>query len=422
MTINFALYFILDGCIDKRMKPDSKLALFVLIPGLWLAGSVTTRATDLDQLIPGLYGGQGITLPLVPGVPFGEVHRAHFASASENALVDLNRQLSSGFTTFPINSSPGSFTFRYDRDLGAYVNTSDTLGPIFAERATTVGRKKLSIGFYGTFFDYNTFNGQSLSDIHVIAQHAPIRPSFLETNAWFHDKLDIGVNTKASVFILSPSLTYGLTDKLDVSALIPIVNVDMRVNSTYHLIIAPGQNPATDPHSQTPGSFADRGSAFGIGDFVTEAKYRFLENGPVDLAGALLAQFPTGDANNFLGTGDYLVKPFLVGSRTFPQVLGSPISLTPHVNVGYQVDASRFDRLSAFNYVAGFDAGTRRVSLAWELLGYIYHNGLDEVNTAVGLRWNFWKTFVLSGNVILPLNDKGLRSDVIPTLGIEAYF
>jgi len=47
---------------------------------------------------------------------------------------------------------------------------------------------------------------------------------------------------------------------------------------------------------------------------------------------------------------------------------------------------------------------------------------MDQVNTSVGLRWNFWKTFVLSGNVILPLNDKGLRSDLITTLGIEAYF
>src|SRR5438270_12774271 len=161
------------------MKPDYRLSLVVLIPGLWFAGSATTPATELDQLIPGLYGGQGITLPLVPVVPFGQIHRAHFATSSENALVDLNRQFSSGFTTFPFNSSPGSFTFTYDRDLGAYVNTSDTLGPLFAERATTVGRKKLSVGFYGTFFNYDSFNGQSLNDIHVLAGHAPI-PSFLE--------------------------------------------------------------------------------------------------------------------------------------------------------------------------------------------------------------------------------------------------
>src|SRR5579862_8816583 len=233
------------------MKPDYRLALLVLFPGLLFAEFGTARATDLNQLIPGLYGGQGITLPLAPGVPFGEVHRAHFQTSSENALDQLNREFSSGFTTFPFNSSPGSFTFTYDRDLGAYVNTSDTLGPLFAERAATVGKGKFSFGFYGTFFNYDSFNGQNLNDIHVIASHGPVTPAFLQTNAWFNDKLDIAVNTKASVVILSPSLTYGVTDKLDVSALLPIVNVDMTVNSTYHLVIAPGQNPATDPHSQT---------------------------------------------------------------------------------------------------------------------------------------------------------------------------
>src|SRR5438270_11559658 len=125
------------------MKPDYRLSLVVLIPGLWFAGSATTPATELDQLIPGLYGGQGITLPLVPGVPFGQIHRAHFATSSENALVDLNRRFSPGFTTFPFNSWPGRFTFKYDRDLGAYVNTSGTLRLLFADRPTTVGLTRL---------------------------------------------------------------------------------------------------------------------------------------------------------------------------------------------------------------------------------------------------------------------------------------
>src|SRR6185369_554758 len=162
------------------------------------------------------------------------------------------------------------------------------------------------------------------------------------------------------VYILSPSVTFGVTDKLDVSALLPIVNVDMQVHSAYHLNIAPGQDPATDPHSTIPGSDAKSGSSTGIGDFVMEAKYRFYENGPVDLAGAVLGQFATGDEHNFLGTGDYLVKPFLIASHTFAQLGGSPHSLTPHVNVGYLFDVSHFERLSSFDYVVGFDLGDRK--------------------------------------------------------------
>ncbi len=404
------------------MNSNQRSLIPVLIGGFVCLTQATVRGTDLDQLIPGLYGGNGIILPLVSNVPFSSRHIAHFQTSSANALDQLNSQLSAGFSTFPFNSSAGSFTFSYDRDLGAFVNTSETLGPLFAERSATLGKGKFSVSFYGTFFNYDTFNGQSLNNIHVLATHGPVTPASLETNAWFNDKLDIAVNTRASVFILSPSIAYGVTDKLDVSALLPLVNVDMKVDSTYSLIYGAGQNPATDPHSPVPGHDSKNGSAFGVGDLVTEGKYRFLENGPVDLAGALLLQFPTGDKHNFLGTGDFLVRPFLVASRTFPQIFGSPLSLTPHVNVGYQADASNLDRLSALEYVVGFDFGTRRVSLAWEILGTRYNSNLNEVDTSVGIRWNFWKTLVLSGNVILPLNDEGLRSDVVTTLGIAAYF
>jgi hypothetical protein len=285
-----------------------------------------------------------------------------------------------------------------------------------------VGRGKFTVGVSGSFFRYDTFNGQDISDIHVIADHGPVVPPFLATNAWFNDKLDIGVNTKASVNIVSPSLTYGITDKLDVSALLPIVNVNMEVNSSYHLVVAPGQDPATDPHSTVPGSDSRKGDATGIGDLLVEAKYRFYDNGPIDLAGAVQAQFATGDEHDFLGTGDNLVKPFLIASHVFPHLFDSPISLEPHVNLGYQFDVSDFDRLSAFNYAVGFAVGTHRVALAWDVFGNRYHDGMDRIDTSIGLRWNFWKTFVLSGNVILPLNDEGLRSDVVTTFALEATF
>jgi hypothetical protein len=403
------------------MKLDQGLPV-LFAAGCVLGASQTTYGTDLDQLIPGLYGGNGILLPLVPGVPTSIFHVAHFQTSSVSALDQLNSQFTTGLPQFPFNSSAGSSTFVYDADLGAYVNSSATLGPIFAERAATVGRGKFTVSVSGTFFNYDTFNGQNLSDIHVIADHGPVKPTFLETNAWFNDKLDIGVNTKASVNIVSPSLTYGVTDKLDVSALLPIVNVNMKVNSSYHLIVAPGQDPATDPHSAVPGSDSKSGDATGIGDLLVEAKYRFLENGPVDLAGALQGQFATGDQHNFLGTGENLLKPFVIASHTFPRIFDSPISIEPHVNWGYTLDVSHFDSLSAMNYAVGFDVGTPRLALAWDIFGLRYHDGVNHIDTSIGARWNFWRTFVLSGNFILPLNDAGLRSDLITTLSIEATF
>ena len=94
----------------------------------------SSHAGDLRDLISGLYGGNGITLGNNTG------HEAHSAQESSDALNQLNAQLGSGFGVIPFNSSAGNFAFGFNADLGTIVNTTDTLGPIFAERAPTVGR------------------------------------------------------------------------------------------------------------------------------------------------------------------------------------------------------------------------------------------------------------------------------------------
>jgi hypothetical protein len=40
----------------------------------------------------------------------------------------------------------------------------------------------------------------------------------------------------------------------------------------------------------------------------------------------------------------------------------------------------------------------------------------------VGLRYRFAETGVVTANVIVPLNDDGLRPDAIPTLSVEYAF
>jgi hypothetical protein len=43
-------------------------------------------------------------------------------------------------------------------------------------------------------------------------------------------------------------------------------------------------------------------------------------------------------------------------------------------------------------------------------------------DAAVGMRWRFAETGVLSANALLPLNRDGLRADVIPAVQIEYAF
>ena len=45
--------------------------------------------------------------------------------------------------------------------------------------------------------------------------------------------------------------------------------------------------------------------------------------------------------------------------------------------------------------------------------------GADIIDISAGLKWNFHKQNLAYINVIVPLNDQGLRPDVIVTAGYE---
>ena len=404
---------------------QSTLAFCAVLALHFSVGRVA-QARDLNQLISSLYGGNGITLA-------ANSHNAHFAQETSDALNQLNRRLGTDFGVFPFNSSAGSFSFAFDADLGTFVSTTDTLGPIFSERSQPLGQGKWSVSLYSTFFKYDTFNGKSLHNLHVTAKHDADTAGYDPSNGvpnhrddFELDTLDVKVDVRASVWMISPAVTYGVTENLDVSLLVPLVSVDLDVRSLYRLHTSPATT-LPDPHDTDPTHGAEnprdrkRGSATGVGDLVLGAKYRFLQNELVDLAAATLVKLPTGDADNFLGSGDTTVRPALVASRTFRGVLWEKVCVTPHVNVGYEINASQFDR-SSFRYTAGFDAGTQRFTLAAELLGAHFNAGYERLDASVGAKFSFYKQWVLSGNVILPLNNTGARSDLITTLGVGLTF
>lgn len=405
-------------------------ALVVVALGLTLLLSGREgSARDLRDLIPGLYGGDGITLADPPASSPFPSHAPHFTIDSAAAINQLNQQIATEIALFPFSSSVGGFTFAFDPTLGTFVSTTETLGPLFAERAPTLGRGKLNVNVSFTYFKYNKFEGDSLDSLVVIARHQPDTiPPEDERTSFELDTLRINVDLNIRVWLLSLAATYGLTDRLDVGILVPIVHVAMDVRARAELVPSE-ENPFPGVHTFTggPEDPVDRasGEAIGIGDIVLRAKYHLIKSDLVDFAGALLVKLATGDEDNFLGTGTTTVRPFLVLSRTFDKFPLPSLSFTPHLNVGFEFNVDRSDQ-SAVEYVIGFDVGTKRFIVAVELIGSHEPNGDgigdNILNAAVGLKWNPFKRFVLAGNVQVPLNYDGLRSYVIPTVGVEYSF
>jgi hypothetical protein len=214
-----------------------------------------------------------------------------------------------------------------------------------------------------------------------------------------------------------------------VGILVPIASVDMNVKSKAKIITSP-ENSFPGVHSFVGAlhgsNDAASDDATGLGDIVLRAKYSLLKSDIVDISGAVLTKLETADEKDFLGTGTTTIRPFLVFSRTFSDVFAPYINfLTPHLNLGYEFNVED-NNLSSVEYAAGFDAGTEKFTVAGDILGSHEPDG-DSIGdhivaASVGVKWNVFQRLLLFANLQFPLNHQGLRSDLIPTLGVEYSF
>jgi hypothetical protein len=381
----------------------------------------TSSARRLATLIPGLYGGDGITLATDPTAN----HAAHFTVDSGASINRLNEQITSQIGIFPFSSSVSGFTFAFDPSLGTFLRTTESLGPLFAERAPTLGGGKLNLHFSYTFFTYDTFAGNSLSHFPVTARHEPDVIGFPDTREQFEfDTVRIDLDIKLRVQIFAFAATYGITDRLDVGIFLPITSVDMDVKSHARVVVSPSNTLFPNVHTFVGGpespDDAAHGHAFGLGDVVLRAKYSLLKGGVIDVSGAFLTTLATGNHQDFLGSGATTLRPFLVLSRTLFEVL------TPHLNIGYEFNLDRGHQ-SAVQYALGFDVGTPTWTVAGDLLGSHEPagDGIGDhiLNGSLGVKWNPWKQLLVFANAQVPFNrNSGLRSDLILTFGAEYSF
>jgi hypothetical protein len=202
-----------------------------------------------------------------------------------------------------------------------------------------------------------------------------------------------------------------------------------------------------------------RHSAAGVGDVVLRVKGNVYRNERISLALLTDVRFPTGDERNFLGSGAWGVKP----SAAISIHTGR---LTPHVNLGYQWNGASLlagdiligskAKLPGFGFLsAGTDFGiARRLTLAADYIGQELINApgikrtnypsrvpivstgnlasfgtienvrktYNQSNAAFGFKYNVFGRLLLSGNLLVALNDGGLRSRLAPLVGLSYSF
>jgi hypothetical protein len=466
-----------------------------------------TASPKLICMLPQALGASGFDYGLL-GVGFG------FHPFPK--ITPITQAVGTRLSQLPISSPSSGITFTYDPALKTFSpSPEEDLGPIFGERASTIGPHKLFVGFSYQYINFDTIDGHKLDSIPLTLQSAPVPaflfpPSFMVpacnttgfpadhsydgSPCFVRDFAETKYNIDLRVHQYIVYVTYGVTEHLEVSVVLPISNIAMRVVSQATFVpnsFAPQPpyilnrfnffNPsianAPPPPHITVGNcaaapclnafFSDSRSVTGIGDLVLREKYQVYKGEKAGFSIGLEARLPTGDEENFLGSGALGLKPFAVFSYKG--------RVSPHALAGYELNGSsllygnyvatpsntKSPPPSRFLYVAGADvAPTKRVTVAFDIYGQRLYGtsqllsseftdfgacndpncdvvtpgtphptlllqgktDLNIVDASLGAKFRLFKHLVATGNVLFKLNDSSLRAKVVPLAGISYSF
>ena len=343
-------------------------------------------------------------------------------------------------STYPVASASSGVTYVYDPSVDTLVRQAGVAGPIFGERAETIGKSVFNFSMSFSYVHLTSINGEDMDSLvnkpRVNGQTLtfPVPDGIILADGRFTTVLPVRVTADLDVnaYILSPSVTYGVTPHLDVNVTLPVLRTSLGV--TTHSQAPDPRFPqfALPPGEGFPISVSsDSDATPGVGDLLLRAKYVLLRNPYVDAGAALGLSLPTGSQTDLQGRGATIVTPMLI----FSHVYGNRFE--PLLNLGVDLNADEVSRSVVRWAVGGTYQVLERLSLSIVFFGrnelgaqsdpiatpfFFQIERNDIYDASVGVRWRFGDSGLVGINALVPLNDGGFRPDAIPTLEASYAF
>lgn len=378
-------------------------------------------------------------------------------TGADKNLAGFNTAIAQVLGQLPLAAPVSGVVIGFNKKLAVPEDITENLGTILTERGNTVGKYKLFAGFTYQRFVFDTVDGSRLSNLPIVFSQAASNTQAAQVG-YAQNALSANITQYTGI------IAFGLTDRIDVSAIVPFERIS--ASAGYNNLLKASTSNCNFGGANVCGpstlftSNTVSGSASGFGDVILVVKGTVISGERSKLAAGLETRFPTGDVFNLLGTGAYGVKPYLVFSRFWGRI-------TPHANIGYQWNGFSVLRLNPeggnlrmpdiLEYSAGADIGLikRKLSVVGDFLSQHYFDapritpaaattglrpdatpvpGLEiktigvatssyNVNNAsVGLKWSPKGNLIISANALLKLNDAGLRAKFVPLAGISYRF
>jgi hypothetical protein len=391
--------------------------------------------------------------PFATGVLTTDSALGGSATGSNTALqlaTGINISIATQVSQLPLASASAGTVVLYHAGVP---ETFNNLGPILTDRAQTIGLHHVFIGFTASQFVFTDIDGISLSKLpfgyvqtaYVPGTHTVLSNTYTTENTNLKFRIDqfIGV------------ATLGLTDKMDLTVIVPAERVSLGATTfgSESYIVSADNVIVYGPYS-TPGTYSP-GTASGVGDINFIVKSELWRGEHATASAAMQVRAPSGDDLNYLGSGAWGFNPYFIYSYLW--------KVSPHAKVGYQWNTAselnnptnkvggNLNLPGGVQYDVGADwAWTKRLTVAGDLLGNQYLNTPRLVTTtstlttttgtlnlassvsgnssysinnlSAGLKLNPVGNLVLSGNVLFQLNNNGLRARPTPLLGLSYKF
>jgi len=344
-------------------------------------------------LVPGVYGPNGLVGdapnqngPLLNTDMGPTPHDVDFFSAASSRLNLVTAEIGTQLSQLPMASPASGITFSFNSETGGLEETLTTLGPIFSDRASTIGRRKLFVGVSYEYFDFDRADGTNLrsvpalynhetsdADLHCTYPSAGCAPDGLVIFA--HDTITTVNRLDLNVHEVTPVLVFGLTNRFDISVAVPILRVGGAITSSATIntfervptetaaeaaadINSCENNPllpvigcmhqfsktvsvkgesgpyfANALQGYNSAVFSSSRSSAGIGDVVFRGKFQVVKSEKAGLSVGVDLHTPTGSAEQFLGSGTWGVRPFAVLSYYAGRI-------EPHASLGLQINGN----------------------------------------------------------------------------------
>ena len=205
----------------------------VLCLSVATAAAAQTHPTRLATLFEDIYGPNGLVLSSDDVQLDGSNHAAHFNSAFQSEFRLVNIALTSQLASIPLPSPGSGFTYKFDPGSGTFQRSTRSFGPILAERGETIGRGRVAINFAYQFFSFDHLDGVPIIDIPAVFKH-----DNSELGGGRTDVVATMNTIVASVSQFSGAVTYGVTDRIDISLAMPVVNTRLSLlsNATIYRV------------------------------------------------------------------------------------------------------------------------------------------------------------------------------------------